>query len=141
MHAPHVSRAMAALGVAAASKRMERHPARGQQVAPSAAEHSSVCAHASHVLLAVATLGVAAASKEWSGAQQEVSKRHRQMVNTLEDHDPSATDPAGELACMLAAGEARLAGLICGGCVYLLFKMPVRAALPGMNSTVNALVA
>jgi len=36
---------------------------------------------------------------------QEVSKRHRQMLNTLEDHDPSATDPAGELACMLAAGS------------------------------------
>ncbi|KAF5836570.1 anaphase-promoting complex, cyclosome, subunit 4-domain-containing protein [Dunaliella salina] len=56
-------------------------------------------------MLELAALGVTSASKEWSSAQQEVSKRHRQMVNTLEDHDPSATDPAGELACMLAAGH------------------------------------
>lgn len=53
---------------------------------------------------AVTQLGVSAAFKEWSGAQQEVSKRQRQMQSTLEDHDPQANDPAGELACMLAAG-------------------------------------
>lgn len=62
------------------------------------------------LLHTVASLGVASAAKEWSTAQQEVSKRHRQMLNTLGDHDPSATDPAGELACMLAAGNACVIG-------------------------------
>lgn len=54
---------------------------------------------------AVAASGVGAARKEWGSAQAEVAKRMRQMASTLEDHDPEATDAAGELACMLAAGE------------------------------------
>lgn len=55
----------------------------------------------------VATLGVAAAAKEWGTAQKETSKRLAEMRGTLEDHDPASTDPAGELACMLAAGGRR----------------------------------